>query len=435
MSSSLMEGQPPISAYLSSSSRVTGAGGTTLLPWWTEATERAKSIPKTFSSVRNQLVANWNKIPFSLQKEGKETLVSFPAQKPSTDKLLSAVGLMFQFCQMAGLTPVPSEADDYTAIWNALDAKRDSLIGAMACLERDKISYVASVPTNISNGWDFAQWYSVMAGFHELDPNDFLKIKRVVSLHIAADAWSKGGNLVISNRIDTIVRLAAQNCCPKVDSPKSFFKSEAYFIEKKCGKAPIGGLFLPEEFKVIKEDYSERVNKVKEKYSQLPTNWTNAVPRYLSAILSTFSIEKRQTAKTLESTQSERIRPLLVWTGKGTKRTQTIIKGASLHEKLVALGGGPSVRTIANVMFSPLSGLEQSGFTTLCFKGVDRMYNHSDADWLIRQIDQLKVNNQPAASDLEKAAPYVQACVSTYLEILPDRLDEPNWRLAFAIPQ
>jgi hypothetical protein len=378
------------------------------------------------------LEGSWVSNPLTTYKQGNETLVSFPAEKPSSDKVLSAVGLLYQLCEIAGLTPVPSEGD-CSHLWPVLDVMRDNLHGALLCLSRDSISAVDSTPSTISSGWDFALWYTVGSAFKEYDANEFLKIHRQTSLTATPEggAWSAGSQISVRNKIESLVRLACQKSVSKLAPPREFLKSVEFFKERKCGKLPVPGLYTPEEYDLVKEDYNRRHSEISKRYKDVPTTWKVDTPRYLSTILRDFSVEKSQATKKVDAAVQQRINPLLVWTGKGKKRIQTIAKGTSLSDKLISIGGGESVRTIATVMHSPLIGLDKSSFVDYVIKATKAAYSANDRDWLSRIIEKIEGTGSPLSTQLINSQGFIDNAVLVYLEILPDRMDEDSWKFAF----
>jgi len=320
-------------------------------------------------------------------------------------------------------------------VWNMLESVQKSLLGAFYCLRRDKVAPMDNVPTDIKVGWNFALWYCYQAG-SKSDHGAYLSIPRETTLlrTKGVNAWSSGVMITVLQRINAFVRIAANNCSGKLDQPKKFLKGEGYFLEKYVGKKPIGGLYTDEELPIVVQAWTDRQNRIKDLYKQIPDKFSEVLGKYrgIGDLVGAFNISMPQVVKDIEDAKNRRIPYLLVSTGKGRGKTVEIAKGGNLPEKLLHTSGGDGVRTIGRVLWSPITGYTTNAFIDLVINQCRSMIRKEKVSFLDHLITTTVTNgDKDTHGRLLQCSASVNQAAQLYLEILPDHAGEQSWGSVF----
>jgi hypothetical protein len=376
-------------------------------------------------------------VPFAINETGGVTSVALPVQELNDPKARTAFGTIIKLCQLAGFN-IELCKDNNIAVYEAtLAALEDNVWGAFLCLNRDVISVQSGVPAKYKPGWDFALWYCVNTKLKEAKPNQFLKLERQTSITSASqvgNAWRQNNSFTVLNQLESLIRAACKVFTGKLASPKGFIRSENFFLEKFVGKKPQKGLYTDEEYTDVCEYHDARVAMIKAVYANFPDQWSNFHRDGLSAQLSLFNVRVDARIKNIEDAKSSRIPYLLVKRRqKGVKGPVDVIsKGGSLADKLRDCGGGESVRTVAKVMWSPLTGIPQSEFVP---KAIIAGYETVNAT--LHSVWTYIDSQYPSIRDGADVKPRLAlrnslySCAQLYSDIYEDKRGIPSWDSAF----
>jgi hypothetical protein len=368
-------------------------------------------------------------------------MMAFPREKPADPSLEVIAGALADLAIMAGFELVECLEEDCVTFWNSVSIVKDSVLGAWYCLRTDQplVGPVDNVPTEQKLGWDFALWYALNAYTKLNSCSDYLRPRRVTSLtSTEKKAWGSDAKYSYIIRITSLIRQAAESQKHRLASPKKFLKGEGYFLEKFVGKKPSSGLYLEDELTVLVEHWERKRKHVSDRYKSIGDTWNSTCPGTVGAFgsyISGYSLSTPSNIKIIEDARNKRASLLLISTRRGRNSVQNIAKGSTLIEKLRNCGGGDSVRTIANVLWSPVWGISTLRWTELILSNAQAAAsgepNYRNA--IITEITRLSNNHDvSSAQAIERAMPVLTAAIELYLEILPDRVSESSWKAAFA---
>jgi hypothetical protein len=407
------------------------------LPEWTnDSLALVDSLPRSFSATRVELGSRWDNVPLATTVEGKVTKVAFPSQKPVSDNAKLAAGFILKFIQLNDfqIEKCTAEASVQDNFWAACANLNKEMQGAYLCLSRNNLTYVDNIPKEYQLGWDFAYWYAYSNATKVSDTSSLVKPRRVVNMILQEKPWGSVTAMSVLNRVSTLIREAAKKQISKLTDLRKTLKSEETFLQTFCGKKPVPGLYTEQEFEIVKKFYDKKVNRIKELYSNIPNDYAKLGPSGLNSYFKECSIKNIQEVQVIEESKSKRIPDLLVTTRKGKSQVQEIAKGSTLSEKLVTIGGGQSVRTIGKVLWSPLYGVNQTTFVqeVLYLTAMAR----ADSKYTLGEHFEIRsqgLEKQGHASfkEIVRVRSDILHAVSTYLDVIPDRMDQDSWRSAF----
>jgi hypothetical protein len=405
---------------------------------WQSARDLVSSFPRAFSSLRKGLGSDWVDTPFAINIEGENSYIAIPSQITENDKpKLAILGLLLSLADMAKIKPVPCTQVNQTEVWNTLLVLSDPLMGAVKCLERESISVQENIPRELQAGWEYSLWYAFSKATHETDHADFMKINRVTSLFTSSgSAWNKSTGFAVIQRIQALVRIAAQNSASKLSNLRGYLKGEGYFVEKFAGKKPIGGLYTDQELTDVTKEWTSRYERIRRLYKQIPDTTQTLPPGGLGSIIAEFNQLNSAKVKLIEDAKSKRIPMLLVTSQRGKLRTSVISQGGNLPEKLIHLDGGDSVRTIGRVLWSPIYGIPQNAFVDVAMRLTSNSLRGVGATTCEAEIQEAqKRGSVDLVGQLQQCSAAVNQTVNVYLEVLPNKHGNPSWDSVFGTPR
>jgi hypothetical protein len=155
-----------------------------------------------------------------------------------------------------------------------------------------------------------------------------------------------------------------------VVGPKKWLKGEGYFLQKMNGKKPQPGLYTDDELTILIAEWEKKATHISNIYkNRIPDKWDEVVTNgdKTSAVMAMFQVKTLPLVKAIEDTARGRIPYLLVVSGRGKDKIQTIIKGSSLTDKIIAMEL-EDPRTMAKVMWTPIQGFNITAFCDLCMR-------------------------------------------------------------------
>jgi hypothetical protein len=340
-------------------------------------------------------------------------------------------------CDDAGFKGLVTKRELNTDFWNTVDATHDSVIGSYYCLKREEITPMENIPAEHKQGWNFALWYAFSRACSETSHSDYHSIHRETNLLATSGAaWGKNKQFVDYSRLLSLVRLLAQKLSNKVKNPRKFIKGEGYFLEKFCGKKPIGGLYTEDELQIVTQHWVNKQQEIKRRYASIPNQTELLSMGGLSTIIREMNISSDSVIKNIEDCVDLRIPMLLIVEGRGKSTKKVIVKGGNLPEKLIKCNGGLSVRTIGKVLWSPLiKGFTQNVFIDMCFSQarslIERGKGKKGPDFLTSQLD--SETDPEMKSLLAGASSSINQAASVYLEVYPEHTDKESWNAIFAV--
>jgi hypothetical protein len=408
-----------------------------------EAEQTVQNLPKSFGELRMAKNAKeGDPSPLTLQTVGQDTYVFFPTQIPDErkDKVLPSLSCLMELARLAGFICNGSEREIDNSFWNLMESMTDSIRGAFYCLSRppEQRVPVDNVPSELKRGWNFGLWYAFSSAAKINEWNDGYTIPRCTTMQSADKGqWSVSKTFSDIDRLNGLVRsCAAKLGCQEAPVVK-FLKGEGYFTSKFVGKKPVSGLYTEQEFSILKEDWERRMTETKLKYKKLVShNLRDAIEvESLSIRVARMQSAHSRPTKVIEEAKSRRIPELLVSEGRGRSTKKVIAKGSDLPEKLISIKGGESVRTIAKVMYSPLSeGLDISNWTNLVM-GEARLTNLRQETLYQTIMAKERANVALSANDrlFLEHYPSIKTAVQVYMEIIPDRTGNSAWDTTFGV--
>jgi hypothetical protein len=376
---------------------------------------------------------------------GEARKVYFPLDIPDERKAkcLPPISKLLSICVAAGFEVASTSRFVDNSTWNILETLDDSISGALYCLKRDDsvITPVDNIPKSIVRGWDFALWYCFAAGAKTNDYNDGFKIPRVTSM-LSAEKGTWGGaagKYTDLDRVQSVVRLAAQNMSHHLGPVRKFLKHKGYFSNKFVGKKPVSGLYTNDEYTLLEKEWESRKVRIEGNFDSLPVSFKDiGSTSSLNNLLSNVQVGHSKDAKTIEDAKQKRIPDLLITEGRGRTQKKVIAKGGSLPEKLKSVNGGDSVRTIAKLLYSPYynGGLSQGDFVTICLtetKDKNMRYENTYMSELMKQAQDRKSKLTQLQVEAINNYGSIQLVVQTYLEVIPDKVGNTAWDSTFGV--
>jgi hypothetical protein len=394
------------------------------------------NLPKSFAALRQETAAKGgDPLPLTVVAEGENTKVYFPSQLPDDDKILLPVGTLIELCLKAGFDVVASQREEITSFTNLVEASSDNIKGAYYCLDRDEITPVANIPTNLKRGWDFALWYAFAEAAKEDVASDYLSIRRETSLvSTTGTAWNPSRQFPDLSRLSSLIRLVAKKLSHKVVGPKKYLKGEGYFLEKFVGKKPMPGLYTSDEYASVLQHWESKQKQVKDRYKSIPDTFQHLPLKGIGAYIGGFNIANPPIISIIEDAKASRIPMLLTVTGRGRSANQAIAKGGTLPQKLHAISGGDSVRTIGRVLYSPLNKVSQNEFVSQAMRLAAQL--HTGKSNLTSASNQFmegfSKSDQEFIIQMSTDWSSIELAAQTYLEVIPDRMGNPAWDAVFA---
>jgi hypothetical protein len=296
---------------------------------------------------------------------------------------------------------------------------------------------VENIPKQYSTGWEFAFWYCQAEVTKITEPNELIKANRVPSVTYQANkAWGSAQTLGLLTRVNNLVREAAKAQSGRLGSMRKMLKSKQHFLQMFCGKKPVRGLYTEMEFKMVEEFYQFKVSEVEKLYDSIPDKPDQLGPAGLKSYFGEMSKKHPPKIQTIEDAKCKRIPELLESTRRGKTTVNQIVKGSSLSEKLINANGGTSVRTIGRVIWSPLNKLNQNAFANraMMIASLTKLEQKSSAEEILSsQIHEIAKNNPTEAAAMESDMTDILVAVSTYLDIIPNKVDNETWRTTFRL--
>jgi hypothetical protein len=316
-----------------------------------------------------------------------------------------------------------------------LKAWSDQLIGAYSFAEREApLSYVGAIPAPYNIGWDFMQWYAFSSVSKITERHDYLVVEPRTSITITGKdpAWTGTGIIAIHDRLCALLRQWAKTLGPSLDKPSAYLRPLGYIQQKLVGKKPVQGIFLEPELRLLNEEWQHRMEEIGKQYRALPNDWKAISQRTdgFSSYLATLNVRHSNAAREIMECGQRRVPQLLV-TRKTKRETITqLAKGSTLSDKLREIGGGKSVRTIANVMHSPVSGMDKSFYIDLVMRVAKERFTRKGMALDGKMLSSMGFSTEQINSILPKGT-WVEIAVSVYLEVIPERIEEEAWRLTW----
>jgi len=415
------------------------------ISYFVEAKQYIDNLPRSFAAIRvSQKAKGEDPLPFSLQSDGTDTFVYFPAKIPDEkkDECLPSLAALLALCSKAKLKVKSTERDIDNSFWNLISALKDSIFGALYCLGAKDIAPSTNVPSAHKRGWDFALWYCYAAFSKSTDHSEFLSIPRVVTMQSADKGqWSQTqGKFTDLDRLNTLVRTLAQKdqFVSKLADTKYFLKAEGYFVNRLVGKKPISGLYTSSEFTILKKEWETRCQAVSNNYKELLKYNVKSKPvppgYTFNKLIAKCAVPLSSLSKKIEEAKTKRIPELLVIEGRGRSSKKVIAKGNDLPEKLRNINGGESVRTIAKVLYSPQCAVSLSDWSSSIMSEA-RSRNLKEEKTPFDRLDDLVSKGSPSQLQLALYSEFsnMEVAIQTYLEVLPDRIGNTAWDSTFGI--
>jgi hypothetical protein len=380
-------------------------------------------------------------LPYSTQIAGDKKILFIPHKLDvdSNKECFEFTAMISVVAAEYGFEIQITKRECLPAFWNTVKALRNVIEGFYFCLMRDEISPSDNVPTQFKTGWAYAQWYAYSAASGDQSGGSYVKINRSVKLSEAQGAaWTSKESLADLTRLGNTLRILASQAKLRIGPVRKYLKGKGFFVQTNAGKKPSAGLYLQEELERVTLCWSQKVEAIEQRYNAIPEHFSQLGPGdTMATILEVFNIENPTNIKKIEEARTSRIPDLLVDAPKvrGQKPEKVIAKGAGLPEKLIAIGGGDSVRTIGKVMYSPLiRGLTKNTFIDLVIREVNGILRNRGSLVATRIAQLAAVNPQPAELEtLTNAESYVTIAAQTYLEIIPDRRGNSTWDGVFPV--
>jgi hypothetical protein len=402
-------------------------------------------LPKSFSELKASKKTDEAGAPaFTVSTDENQAKIvwfpdNLPEDRPAVERSLALI-LSFAALIDNDIKVVSTKNYD-SSLWNLLEAMENNLLGASYAANKfieGAYKPINNVPAEIKRGWDYLSWYAFAMGANTNEYNEGFVLPRTTNL-LSADQgkWSeKAGKYADYDRIVTIVRNAAKKlgCC--LGEVAQYIRPVGFFCNKYVGKRPVKGLYTTEEFTHLDKEWTTRLEEIKRKYENLPTTFDRlGQSKSLNKYLSELAVPLSETSKRIESAKSSRIPYLLVQSGRGRSAAKTIAKGGDLPEKLIAIEGGESVRTISKVMYSPL--IRDWSYTAFAqavqleVRSRNLRDNESLLGYCRRKVQEGTANPDQAKADEYSSA--IEAAAQVYLEVLPDKRGNVAWDSTFGV--
>lgn len=392
--------------------------------WATAVAKLAETYDASFANARSTQYTNWRKAPFGTNITESLKQIAVPSAEPKESEKLT-VSLFLEICSTAGFKLEFTPEQD-GSVWTQLYALDKHIKGIVTLLRTKNIGPVENIPKDIKDGYEYALWWAFCKATRNVEGNAFCALSRKGTLVSAAGPWAGATMTRIVNQVGVITRFACESICERVKNVGSCLKGEGFFLQKLVGAKPQAGLYTVAELSLVQEDWAQRRDHVQQTYLKYKDmSWSKMVESdRLSAVMSAFLCKKNSVIQKIEEAVKNRIPQLLVTSGKGKKQQTSICKGSTLEDKISAVV--PKPRTVALLMWSPLSGLKQAPFADIVMKLARcRLIKNLQA---INQFEtELKANNAEAWKVYSANKAIVEAAIDLVITIHSNNSSEPSW--------
>jgi hypothetical protein len=323
-------------------------------------------------------------------------------------------------------------------LYRALKLAHNSIMGAFTCLRQDNIGPRRGVPKTHIVGWNFVVWNAFSQRAKLRSNNDLLRITRQTTLSQEETAWSQSGTFTSLVRVEAILRVISKYrfFTDRLVAPVHFFKSEGYAQNKVIGKKPKGGIFTNDEVATLRRDWEVRKERVHLFYERTISDWEliDLDSRGLRAVISALYPNKDGAVKQIEEYSRKRIPQLLVASGRGRNAQKNIAAGSTLVDKLQNVQGGPSIRSPAIVMYSPLYGGTSELFINSSLNLTRAIMRTPGEGDMQEKFDQMCNNSNDLNSQSLNFKEGVKAMYYIYNDLMQYRYGDASWN-SFFVPQ
>jgi hypothetical protein len=182
----------------------------------------------------------------------------------------------------------------------------------------------------------------------------------------------------------------------------------------------------------VTKSWEQRLLHVQTNFSSFAKldTWPTIVAGQVPAIVKNMSQAQDLTLKKIDSAVENRIKPLLVTSGRGKNEVKKIAAGGTLVEKIKSIGGGQSIRTPGELLWSPLyEGVDKRTFTDFVME-VSAYNFKKDEDFFTVLLIKKEVNGYKPSlremSMLNLRSEIAEGAV-TLIELIDDNYEKPAW--------
>jgi hypothetical protein len=366
-----------------------------------------------------------------------------PQNRDDIDKISEVVTMIATLADKAGIIIKVTKREVKPQTYNTYAALHDAIKGAYFCLSRKEIVPNSSIPNVYKNGWDYSLWYCFADGARiKSDSGDsFFTIKRQTKLSPSAGGiWSDKSSAAELLRVSNTIQIVAKRLSDNLGPLDRFLKKKGYFVEHFCGKKPVTGIYTDNELELLTEEWQAKISRVTSRYDRISISANVADigslgPGGLQEILGGFGEARSSRFKKIEETARSRIPDLLIETGKGKDKRKVIVKGATLGDKIVAINGGSSVRSVGKLLWSPEYALPKAEWIDACMGQARSLNLRESPDWLARTIHRLgAAGADPTILDwYRKISPHIQTAAQVYLDCIQENVGNSTWDSTFGV--
>jgi hypothetical protein len=368
---------------------------------------------------------------------------SLPADHKDIDKITEVISMIANLADKAGFTIKVTRREVKSPVWNTYVALHDSVKGAYFNLSRSEIVPNSSIPAQYKTGWDYSLWYCFTSGA-KLRPDSgdsFLTIKRQTKLSSnLGGIWSDKSNAAELLRLSNSIQIIAKNLTDGLGPLDRFLKKKGFFVENFCGKKPVAGIYTDAELDLLTEEWQAKISRVTSRYDtirgrDMVQDACGDTPSGLQDILGGFSEARSSRYKKIEETARSRIPDLLVETGKGKDKRKVIVKGATLGDKIIAINGGSSVRSVGKLLWSSEYALQKAEWIDACMGQARSLNLRENPDWLIRTLQRLgSAGADPTVLEwYRRLTPAIQHAAQVYLDCIQENTGNTTWDTTFGV--
>jgi hypothetical protein len=420
--------------------RKAGTGGMKInlpgprLPAWAQkVSEQVKDLPDTLVGLRQMgRKQERDPLPFTHVSEYGRIKCLIPELLPEDPDVQLFAGAYLEIAKLANFNvSVTSKALEASQI-TTMKALKNTFIGAFYCLREETIVPQENVVSEYASGYNFALWYAFSWQTGVSDQSDYLKIRKATSLIPSTkNAWGTPGASSFMLQLSAFVRAAAHTRSMRLGNTLKFLKGEGYFIEKFAGKKPMSGLYTDSEYAIMVKHYQRRTNEIKSNYKDLDFHLGGSPKKEFIQRITRFNIPLEQEIKLIEEAKDSRVPYLVMVTRQRGKSQQNIAKGSTLAEKLRSIEGGAGLRTIGNVLYSPLCGVNRTAFVGACIAHAKTLMAQEEnpSEKLEKLVEQLLPPSQSARAETTNM---VLLASNVYQETFPAHFNDPPWQQTFA---
>jgi len=368
---------------------------------------------------------------------------SLPQDREDIDKITEVVTMIASLADKAGMIIKVTKREVSSLVYNTYAALHDSVKGAYFCLSRDEIVPNSSIPAAYRAGWDYSLWYCFTSGAKvKTDSGDnFFTIKRQTKLSQSIGGiWSDKSNAAELLRISSTIQVIAKHLRENLGPLDRFLLKKGYFVENFCGKKPVAGIYTDAELELLISEWQAKISRVTARYDGIKIHdnvqdVASETPNGLQDILGGFAEAKSARYKKIEETARGRIPDLLVETGKGKDKRKVIVKGTTLGDKIIAINGGPSVRSVGKLLWSPEYAVPKAEWIDACMGQARSLNLREDPDWISRTINRLSTAgaDPTVLSWYRRITPHIQTAAQIYLDCIQENTGNVTWDSTFGV--